>query len=460
MKKDLPLKQGSAKKQVLVAYGQRFALLFVLPLIVPVVWMLQTLSRYGVNVPYSDEWLIVPIFQRMEHGITLATFHDLWHAQNFHRLFFTQSIITIAANITDWNIHAEMYISFIFCLITASIVYLFVRRTIKSNLFALLAMLLAGFWLFSPVQSENWLWGWDVAWFICTAAAVVSIYLITRATGKYRYVFLTGAIAAGVVSIFSFGWGQAIWPVGLLLLLGQKQTKKPIIIWSISALVAYAAYYFHYAHSGPPVPVLAFLHEPINAICYLFVMFGRPYTYDLYAAMTLGAVSLLLLLPVSLLLWQRRKQLTPYLPWLGLIFFALIGAVMILLGRLVPDPHINTPLTDALQPRYTAMPIIYIVGMSGLLLTMVDRLKLSKNLVMYLVLTILIVQVPLVWSSYYAGQVKSKERYELMVKLQRCSHLPAYAIEKDCLSSNNYLSTQDTAKQQIEYLRSKHWASY
>lgn len=266
------------------------------------------------------------------------------------------------------------------------------------------------------------------------------------------------AIVAAMISTFSFGWGQAIWPVGLLMLLAQKQAKRPIIVWALSALIAYGAYYYHFTRSGPPA--LAFLEEPMNALSYLLVMFGRPFTYDLYPAMFLGAIMLLLLIPVACLIWERRDKLNLQLPWLGLMLFALGGAVMILLGRLAGVPGMPTPLTDAMQPRYTAMPILYLIGLSGFALSVADRLKLSQKLIKYLVLVILIVQIPLVYSSYYVGSITSKERYTLMKKLHDCSDQPIERVSKDCLSANNYRNSYETAMEQLKYLKSKHWGGY
>jgi hypothetical protein len=244
------------------------------------------------------------------------------------------------------------------------------------------------------------------------------------------------------------------------MLLAQRQARKPVIVWAVAALAAYVAYYFHYTHSGPPVPISAFLHEPINAVCYFFVMFGRAFTYDLYPAMCIGAIAILTLIPALLLVWERRDRITIYLPWLALILFSLIGAAMIILGRLVPDPNINTPLTDAMQSRYTAMSIMYIVGLSGLIISLADSMRLNSRLFKYFVMVILVVQVPLLFLSYYAGFVNSKERHTLMIRLQRCSQQPVEKISKDCLSSNNYLNTNPTAKEQLQYLKSKHWAGY
>lgn len=439
---------------------KRWLVFFALPIVVPAVWMLYYIKRFGVNVPYSDEWLIVPIFQKLDHGLTLGGLHALWHAQSYHRLFFTESLISAAAYIDHWNIKTEMYISFALCIITMFFLYLIIRRTITSPLLAFLMMLLSAFWLFSPVQTENWLWGWDVAWFLCSTAAIMSIYFLIRATGKYLYFFLGLAIAAGVISTFSFGWGQAVWPVGLLILLLQRQSRRPIVVWSAAALLSYAAYYFHFSHSGGSIPVFEFLHEPLNAICYLFVMFGRPFSYDLYPAMFLGAISFLLVIPVLMLAWNHRQKLELLLPWLAVIAFAILGGLMIILSRLHEVSGHPTPLIDAMQTRYTAMPLLYLVGLSGLSLTVVDSLRLNRRLLSYVVLVLLIVQIPLIWSNHYVGVINSKERYDIVSNLQTCSRQPTDKVSKDCLSANNYLNTYPVAKEQLQYLKDKHWAGY
>lgn len=181
-----PVKSGAVARQRYLPKR----LLFLLPVLVPVAWMFRTIGHYGVNFPYSDAWIIVPTFQHIDQGLSMLAFHELWQAESHHRLFFTKSLISALAYLTDWNSRAEMYASLVCCLVTAAFVYMLVVRTIRNTALAFTAMLITAFWLFSPVQSENWLWGWDVAWFMCTSAAIAAIYFISRASGKRLYIWL------------------------------------------------------------------------------------------------------------------------------------------------------------------------------------------------------------------------------------------------------------------------------
>lgn len=401
---------------------------------------------------------MLPVFQNIDKGI--LTFHDLWQPQNNHRLFFSRLVMAISAYATNWNTKVEMLLSFCLCVISLFLIYLLVKDGIKHRLLALIMMFLSAFWLFSPVQSENWLWGLGIIWFLCATTSIATLYFITRMGNKRSNLLLTLAVASAVISTYAFGWGQAIWPIGLLLLLAQKQHKKVLIIWSVSAIIAFAGYYFNFDYNGPPLPVLGFLHHPINSICYFFVMFGRPFTNHLYPAMMLGAISLLLLVPALLFTWERREQLNKFLPWLGMILFSLVGAFMIILGRMNHDFNIPTSLTDALQPRYTAITLLYIIGLSGLIFSLVDGFKLTKKVLQYFLILVLVVQIPLIYSSYWVGSRTSVERYELMKRLQLCSFEPTELVTQDCLSSNNYLNTNDVAREHLQFLKDKNWAGY
>ncbi len=380
----------------------RSLLFLILPLLMPVAFLLITLNRYGVSVPYMDEWSMVPIFQKINQGKSpLGLFWAQW---TDNRIFFPRLIMTVTAYVTHWHIAIESLLSVCFALLTAVLIYLIIQRGIKHRLLAFLTMLVSSFWLFSPVQSENWLWGWQLEWFICTAGAVATIYFINRIQGKKLYLNLTFAIVAAIVSSFSLSGGLVLWLIGLIVLIAKRQTKKPIIIWSVAAIVSLLAYFYKYKFisNGGGVFPLDFPHKIIGTISLFLALLGRPFTDNLDTAMLLGAISLLIAVPVLFMAWEAKKKIEVFLPWLSLMAFSLFGAAMIAVGR------ISDTLVIALHPRYTTFTILYIIGLSGLIFTLVDIVKPnpSKKLLKYVTIVALAINIPLLLSSYhFPGQL-------------------------------------------------------
>jgi len=85
------------------------SILLFLVAILPIAALFRLIGEYGVNVPYRDDWSLVPLFVKWnDHQLAFA---DLLRPHNEHRIFFPKLIYLAFAQITHWNVRAEMFFS-------------------------------------------------------------------------------------------------------------------------------------------------------------------------------------------------------------------------------------------------------------------------------------------------------------------------------------------------------------
>jgi hypothetical protein len=106
------------------------ALLFLLAL-VPIIFVGFIIDRYGVNVPYADEWSNLILIEKWNTGH--LRFVDLIRAHNGHRILIPRLIFLAFAQMVHGNVRGEMYFSlFLGGLTSAGLLYL-LRRTVRAG---------------------------------------------------------------------------------------------------------------------------------------------------------------------------------------------------------------------------------------------------------------------------------------------------------------------------------------
>ena len=95
--------------------------------ICPVAYLLVFLIGFTVDVPYWDQWDLVPLLQKMDDGS--LSLNDLWSQHNEHRLLFPRLVMLVLARISDWNIYLEYAVSFVLASLTCIALSIFFVRT-------------------------------------------------------------------------------------------------------------------------------------------------------------------------------------------------------------------------------------------------------------------------------------------------------------------------------------------
>jgi hypothetical protein len=418
-------------------------------------FILFSIIHYGVNTPVLDEWDMVPLFQKVDsHSLS---FSALWAQHSEHRILFPNIVLLTSAYITHWNIRVELLLCFVFSIITALMLYLLVLSKIKQKRLAVLASILIAAWLYSPIQYRNWLLGWQIEWLICVAGVVSSVFFLDRlneSKNNARKILFVAAIASAMVGTYSLGDGMLIWPVGLCMLIFYKQTKKIIGTWAIASILAISAYYHNY-HSPTTVPQASlFLHQPLNFIKYILGYIGGPISNQPRAAEVTGAVLILALLPLLYMVWLKRSTLSKFVPWLGLIALGLASSVITGVARL------GFGVSEASISRYTTFSLLYVIGVTGLICTILDTGIIKRQMANKVIAMILGLAGLFLLFSYAYGIHGFQDQSLWLKNVAYCTHQSKPT--NGCLLLTATYPQRDTklVAKRLAYVKSKHWAGY
>jgi hypothetical protein len=318
---------------------------------------------YAVDVPFGDQWDgIAPLFVKMRSG-TLG-FSDFFAFHNEHRIFFPRLLIFSLAKLTNWNVRAEVALIWVLASLCALNVWRLARvtgfGTAPSRWWLLLS---ANLLLFTPMQWENVLWGFQVGFFLPLAAMTA---LPWAACGPSRLGNFAFTMMLSLISTFSIASGFCSWLLcaPLLLFLGEKgKARDEIIAWAIWITVALAsvAIYFH----GYKAPLLhpnqlEVLQEPVPACQFILAYLGNPFCYGTQlgapvVAPVTGAILLGALAAAAIYVWRWRRDralVAQTLPWMALSSITLCNGVLTMVGRL------GYGISGALQSRYISFSVL------------------------------------------------------------------------------------------------------
>jgi hypothetical protein len=334
----------------------RPALLFLLAL-APIVFIGFIIERYGVNVPYADEWSNLILVEKWDAG--QLTFADLIRPHNDHRIFIPRLIFLVSVKMAHGNVRAEMFFSlFLGGLTSAGILYL-LRRTIGSGWPRVLALwALVNVLLFSPVQAENWLWGFQSQILLsnlCIVGAVIAVTANLRDATR-----MTLAALFALAGTLAFGQGLLIWPIIALLMIARGEKRRPIFIWGgvTLAILGGSLLLYHgkdLTRAAPhwwdyPVFFVAFLGAPLARI---------PNPNPMVLPVVIG-VSLCAAFSGRLVSCLRRGLAKRDGVWFALGLYPIGGAVLAAASRT------HSGAGHALDSRYTTIATLLLVSLIGL----------------------------------------------------------------------------------------------
>lgn len=243
------------------------------------------------RAPFHDHWDIVPYFAKLQGGsLDLSDLFALhgnhWHASGY--------IVQLGlGQLTGMGHWAESLVS----VMVAGIGFLALVRLLDRSLAEFDAARMtpyvfgaAAFFLFSLDQAANWLWGWQIAVFINIAGALWAIERLSAGPPTLRNT--AAAALAATLSIYAFGTGWALIPIGFALLLiygalASRQGLTCLALWT--AFTALLLWHFSLAltdssaayavESTPsltdPAAILGLLHYAINFVASPVVRFAR-----------------------------------------------------------------------------------------------------------------------------------------------------------------------------------------
>lgn len=327
----------------------------------PLALLIWFVSTFGVNVPFGDQWMIPGFFAKIQTG--QVAFQDFFAQHNEHRIFFPRIIIAILAFASSWNNKLEMYFSVGLAVAIFGVLFAIARRTRSDSTSFHLSIILCGAFLFSLDQQENWLWGFQLAWFLINFFVVVAIGCIVL---PQRY---SPTVRLGLAGLFCFAasfssaHGLVAWlalvPLVMTLPGTLRQRALRVGLWLAAFVVVVAIYQIGYAKPGHHTDVFFPFKQPLAAINYLLTLLGFPIREVSITRSGVGAFFLLnfLLFNVYFLKKFHLPIANAMAAWLALGWFPLLFALITTSGRA------RFGAAQATSSRYISVIVLLLVAL-------------------------------------------------------------------------------------------------
>jgi hypothetical protein len=290
---------------------------------------LWLIARHAVNVPISDDWSLVPLFAERDAG-TLSL-GDLV-AQHFeHVPVIPRAADLFMAPLTKWDLRVEMYRNFGVALATLAVIVVALRRSLRDARLVI-ASVLASLLVFSPVQYENWIWGWQLEWFLSNLAAITAFYALAFVVDRSPRRGIAIATLAAFVATFSLGQGLLVWPLGLAILVLRG---RPWRVWAGAAVVAWGLYFAGWHNPDELGSKTRSLDLPRQTADYVLQYLGGALGTGNAVARIAGVALLAAFAAAAVAVLRRRdgELLRRASTWLALGAYALGSAMLTAISR-------------------------------------------------------------------------------------------------------------------------------
>lgn len=355
--------------------ASKFNLPLLLIFLIPPTFTLFFIAIFSINTPLGDQWDLVSLFEKVL--TKQASFEDFFAQHNEHRTFFPKLIFVGLALISDWNIRYELYFSVFLVCLTFLLLYKLssIENKKKFNTPKYLTNILTCMLLFSIIQYENWLWGYQLLWFLINACLVLAVLIIASSNNFPRRLYLA-AIPCFVAS-FSAAHGLLTWLAVIPLVASVKgnyrQKMTRITVWILLIIGTFIIYFIGYQKPNHHPNTLLFLKHPLGTVYYFFTLLGAPLVYHANIPTIVKTVGAILFLIFCLLIFyflknkQRLNSSLERVSWISIGLFAILFALITTLGRL--------GYGESMSSRYTTCSILLVIAVAHLW-----RLSFSKNI--------------------------------------------------------------------------------
>ncbi|XGV98606.1 MAG: hypothetical protein ACAF41_06640 [Leptolyngbya sp. BL-A-14] len=332
--------------------------------LVPFAFLLWFVINFGVNVPYSDQWSSVDLFQEIGSG--RATFQTFFAQHNEHRILFPRLISSALAFASGWNILWELYCNIVLSTIAFLLVFkLSLDQAGQCDRDFHIANVATCFVIFSVIQWENWLWGFQIAWFLVDLCLVIAVLALSSNLCSTLRIKIVLAATACLVASFSLAHGLITWiaviPSLVTCCTNARQLKRVVFIWIILFLSACLLYLIDYHEPSTQYHdhLWLFLKEPKMAETYFLTLLGNPLGYNLDFSDVLGLAVFVnfVFFVIRFVTKAGSKFSKNAAPWLSLGCFAILFDFMTTIGRIVLG------VDQARASRYTTVAILLLVAL-------------------------------------------------------------------------------------------------
>jgi hypothetical protein len=373
--------------------------------ILPILLYLWYINAFGVNVIFWDEWNLIPMIHHFFLGD--LTFFLIWDQHNENRMLIPNLFFLLLANIAHFNTKIGMFVGAFFLIVTFTMIYTIYRKHFPKRIWAFVPI---SYLMFSLVQYENVLWGFQVAWYMILSCLLGMLVYLDRAD-KSVWTFSISIILAILASFSSFQ-GLFLWPVGLLYIFSNEYSSRSKALWIVFALITVILYFTRFDfHNTGGTPIFGFLSHPINALIYFFVTIGS--VLPIGSDGTKGIIGILLFFLSSYYTVRAISSVKldrGYLLPLALIFFVILFDCSLVIGRS------GFGISQATSSRYTTYNLLLLIAIYISAIRDVSSSFIGgklKSLSAIAVGIAVAIQIP---SSYVTGLHKGRDLYTFRTK--------------------------------------------
>jgi hypothetical protein len=369
-------------------------LLWCLLILMPVLWMYGLLKTYLVNVPFMDDYVWLPFYQKIaRHEFT---FHDFFFVQMEHRLTIPCVVAWACNLLSPGKIIWHNWISFAqLVVILCGIGWLLVR-TGGGGLRRWMPVLAISSWVvFSPAQFSTLLWSDCMSSFMPVAFLVlvlVAFHLRVRLWTKFAL-----CCAFAWLGTNSFASGMNAWLLLVPLILwsdqiqGNAGRKWFLVAWAVAFVITMAFYFHGLTNQAQPEfsyqqeheetmmkHVGSFFASPLTSLRFVITfsggLIGKGTFLDVREATFASGLALIGVLVLAIMFMVRSfKDITlrsRLLPWIVFGLYTCATGAMVGLGRL----YASKDMEGALWNRYTPHVVPIIVASAVLIVLMGNEL--------------------------------------------------------------------------------------
>jgi hypothetical protein len=239
--------------------------------------LFRTFHDNSVDVPFYDDWTLADLLDKQNRGVLGLA--DFWRNHNEHRVPAPLFVMVATARITGMNLRAQMFESLLFLWGGCAIALVALRRLTRTfGVSPIGGLCLATTFLLTRAQSNNVLWGWQLTLTMGYFFGTMSIFLVApiRSPTAVSWRRLCVAMAAAVISQYSFASGVAVWPIGLVLLTARPgiHRARKAVTWATTGTISTFAY-LHGISRASGTSSASFSHT----VDYFLTQLGSPFVW-------------------------------------------------------------------------------------------------------------------------------------------------------------------------------------
>lgn len=404
---------------------------------------------WAVNIPFWDQWEFITILEKYRLG-TLGL-SDFFAQHNEHRLLFPRLIMFVLALATHWNILAEVAVNLLLAFGSFLLLYRLLQRTVVSETGLWGSAFVVGLILFSPAQYWNWLWGWQIAWFLNVFCLIAAAWALCAWQHPSNLVRVVVAGVAAFVATFSLASGTLVWFLCLPLLIASSNLRKYVVPWIVTTAVVLVLYFWNYEGVSHLPSKTELLRYPADVLEYGLVYLARPVAIVFSASIPTAIVYLALIVVFG---WADARTVPTerslLLPWL------VIGLYGVLTAALAAVSRAGLGVAQAYSSRYITLSSLVLIAVVVALFKF-SELSNARPWLRRLSSIALFAIVLMVGANWAQGFMLMQRHHLMLARARSCALL---AVDPACPYFADLYPDTEILLQRIRYLRTVHQGGF